>query len=331
MHSHMADHADWQLEEKVVALLEGHITSSASVKRNVDLPVLKSTSGRTRQCDVVIVEGNDPRKTISIVEVQKRQSKPEINEFNGWVEKMREVGAQHLICVSSAGFPRSIEEKADEIGPSIRLLTLKELEQRKWPIPSAICTNELEVIRYEKLLGLQMEGEHVFRVDPKNHNKPQDPDPHQKMFRLKDGRLLSATDIVDWHLFAHPKNLSALPKSQPIPLVVKFEWGWNEGLQFQDFGGTWVFLKGLLIQIRIHIRTQPLDWTLSAYEQRGWGEAAWILRGSAIIGGDSFDVAAPLKQVAPGHYSMGHPVTLGDFDAFVAFGDAGYMAQQFRG
>ena len=291
---------------------------------------MKSASGRTRQCDVVIVEGDDPRKTISIVEVQKRQSKPEINEFNSWVEKMREVGSQHLICVSRAGFPRSIEERADEIGPTVRLLTLRQLEQQEWPIPTVFCTQELEVVRYERLLGLRMEGEHVFRVDPKNHNNPQNPDPHQKMFQLKDGRLLSATDIVDWHLFAHPKNLSALPKNQSITLGIKFDWGWNEGLQFQDFGGKWVFLKGLVIQISIHIRTAPLDWTLSAYEQRGWGEAAWILRGRADVGGESFDVAAPLKRVAPGQYTIGHPVALGDLDAFVAFGEAGYKAHQLR-
>jgi len=142
----MADDVDWQLQEKVVALLERHIANSASVRRNVHLPVLKSASGRTRQCDVVVVEGKEPRTTISIVEVQKRQSKPDINEFNGWVEKMREVGAQHLICVSSADFPKSIHEKSDEIGPTVRLLTLRQLEQGQWPIPPTICSDELEVV-----------------------------------------------------------------------------------------------------------------------------------------------------------------------------------------
>ena len=125
----MTDKQDWKTQEKVVTIIERHLGQGAKVRRNVHLPVLESKIGRTRQCDIVIEEGTEPRQTISIVEVQKRGKKPEINEFGGWVKKMREVGAQHLICVSELGFPRSIKEEADLIGPTVRLLTLKKIEE----------------------------------------------------------------------------------------------------------------------------------------------------------------------------------------------------------
>nr|WP_320189842.1 hypothetical protein [uncultured Desulfobacter sp.] len=95
---------------------------------------LNSHKGATRQCDIVIKNGEPPRETISIVEVQDRVSKVDINTFDGWCQKMRDVGAQHLICVSKKGFPSSIIEKALRIGPTVRLLTLSELSSGNWPV-----------------------------------------------------------------------------------------------------------------------------------------------------------------------------------------------------
>jgi len=125
----------WEEMEEVVKLLERAISPEDSVERDVNLPSLSSRSGAMRQCDIVIKHGRPPRQTISIVEVQKRNRKVDINTFGGWCEKLREVGAQHLICVSQVGFPQSIREKAKQTGPSVRLLTLKEMESNdEWPI-----------------------------------------------------------------------------------------------------------------------------------------------------------------------------------------------------
>jgi hypothetical protein len=45
---------------------------------------------------------------------------------------MQEVGAQHLICVSMQGYPKSIiEDVAMSRGPTVRLLTLAELRDRQ--------------------------------------------------------------------------------------------------------------------------------------------------------------------------------------------------------
>ena len=317
----------WKTREKVVTIIERHLGQSAKIRRDVHLPVLGSKGGRTRQCDIVIEEGKMPRQTISIVEVQKRGKKPEINDFDGWCKKMRDVGAQHLICVSERGFPKSIQEEADKIGPTVRLITLQQLEE-SWPIPAAFCSETLEVVRYDELLGLQMKGQHLFRVDP-NAKGDERPNPHEKIFRLPGGPLLSATDIVDWYLFSNPKNIHELPKNKQITLGVRFNWGFNEELQYKDFGGNWVFLESLLIQIKIFIRSELLSWEASTYEQRGWGEIAWVLHASTVLDGKAFDIITPLKRVSPGEYRMGQPITIGDRDAFLSIGGTGYKAERY--
>ena len=102
---------------------------SAKVEHNVRRPVLGKPSRRPRQCDVAITSGPPHHPTVSIVEVQKRDSKPNITTFHGWYHKMQEVGAQHLICVSTRGYPKSIIDEAADIGPTVRLLTLNQLRE----------------------------------------------------------------------------------------------------------------------------------------------------------------------------------------------------------
>src|SRR5690554_6771620 len=123
----MANTPDWKSAEQIAAILEKALTPTAKVEHDVRLPVIGKR--RFRQCDVVITYGEHPRQTIAIVEVQKRRRKPSINTFHGWVQKMKEVGAQHLICVSALGYPKSIiDEVQTEYGPTVKLLTLEELE-----------------------------------------------------------------------------------------------------------------------------------------------------------------------------------------------------------
>jgi hypothetical protein len=313
--------AQWITLEKIVAIIERHIAPNARVRRNVWLPVLGSRSGRTRKCDVVIEEGAEPRKTLSIVEAQKRKDKPEIGEFNDWVEKMREVGAQHLICVSKRGFPQSIEEKADQIGPTVRLLTLKQLEQGEWPLPPTTFSDTLNVVQYHKLMGLQMKYPHLVKIDPKHKL----PNPEDKIFRLRNGRLVSTTDIMDWHLFGNPKNIMELPKNKHISLTVNFK-----GIfEHKTHSGKWINLEWLRIHIQLLIRSQKITWEFARYEQRHWGEIAWVLRATAMVGSNQYNLVIPLKRVGPGEYRMGRPVILGDIDAFISIGNQGYKAERY--
>lgn len=71
----MDSNKDWEFREKVITIIERHLSHSAVVHRNIFLPVLNSPIGRRRQCDIVVVEGTKPRQAISIVEVQKRDYK----------------------------------------------------------------------------------------------------------------------------------------------------------------------------------------------------------------------------------------------------------------
>jgi hypothetical protein len=119
--------------EQLIHLISKSIEPGASIEHNVFLPVLNSPSNRKRQCDVVIRSGPKHRKTLTIIEIQDRTSKVDINTFNGWLSKLEEVGAQHLICVSRLEFPESIKEKALLSGHKVKLITLKEISEDKIP------------------------------------------------------------------------------------------------------------------------------------------------------------------------------------------------------
>jgi hypothetical protein len=125
---------DWKLAEKVAALFEKSLSPDASVTCNEILHDL--ITGHPRQCDVVIRSGTHQRTT-TIVEVQDRADKVDRNMYGGWLDKMRCVGAQNLICVSVEGFPQSIvDDVRMRQGDSVRLLTLQALEQVAWPFQS---------------------------------------------------------------------------------------------------------------------------------------------------------------------------------------------------
>jgi hypothetical protein len=61
---------DWEITEIIVTIVERQIRPSAVIRRDVNLPVIGSKTGKTRQCDIVIEEGYDARKTILIIEAQ---------------------------------------------------------------------------------------------------------------------------------------------------------------------------------------------------------------------------------------------------------------------
>ena len=120
--------------EKLVQLIEQSISPGSVVEQNVNLPILGSKNGATAQCDIVIRTGKPPIETITLVEVQDRQKPVDINEFRGWQQKLQDVGAQHLYCVSRKPFPESIREKAALAGNTVKLITLTELNADKIPI-----------------------------------------------------------------------------------------------------------------------------------------------------------------------------------------------------
>lgn len=320
---------DCYIQEKVVALIEQFLDEEATIKHNVQLPVLNSKSGATRQCDVVIFQGKKPRQTISIIEVQKRGSKVEINDFSGWLKKRDGVGAQHLICVSEKGFPKSIIEQAELEGPSVRLMTLKNLESDGWPLPSNMFNEELDITEYEKLNGITVEGHHLIKV---KHMGQEHTDPHDARFRAPNSDLnMSATDVADWYLFKNPDQLINIPADGTSKLVeIYANWGMRVGLTYLDMGGTWVPLKSMRIQLRVSRHKGKLSWNASEYFQFDWGEGiAWAMRGDAEYKGKRVSVVVPIKTQGNGQYIHGHPHVIGDFDAFLIVGNQTYKAINF--
>jgi hypothetical protein len=76
--------------------------------------------------------------------------------------------------------------------------------------PSSIMSNKLDVVTYNRLTGIKIEPVHLIQmhpdIDPNNL-----PDPHCKMFIPPNREEpVSATDVTDWNLFAHPKNVEEL-------------------------------------------------------------------------------------------------------------------------
>ena len=118
--------------ERLVQLIEKSISEEAIIEHNVKLPNLLHP-GNFRQCDLVIASGRQPRQTVTIVEVQDRKSKTSINDFKGWLGKLNDVGAQHLICVSRHQFAKSIKDEAYASGNRVRLITLQELTEDNIP------------------------------------------------------------------------------------------------------------------------------------------------------------------------------------------------------
>lgn len=137
---------EWIELEHLVKLIEKSISPDSIVDHDVKLPVLNSQSGAKSQCDIVIRSGKPPRETITIVEVQKRNKRVDINDFRGWFQKVEDVGAQHLICVSRHDFPKSIKEKAFFSGNKVRLVTLQKLEVEN--IPLVLLNTKYEYVNF---------------------------------------------------------------------------------------------------------------------------------------------------------------------------------------
>lgn len=118
--------------EKIVALLEQSLDPEATIKHDVDMPILTSKEGHTAQCDVVIWSGQKPREIITICEVQDRHNKAmPPQDVRGFKQKGEEVGAQRVICISRKQFSASNKERAAQSGGSIVLMTISD-----WDIDS---------------------------------------------------------------------------------------------------------------------------------------------------------------------------------------------------
>ncbi|MHA1128647.1 MAG: hypothetical protein ACTSRN_06830 [Alphaproteobacteria bacterium] len=325
-------HKPGKLKEKVVTILERHIDQKAKVSCDVMMPVISNPALGKRQVDVLIETGTKDRPTRTIVEVQDRKSKPSRLEFDGWLEKMREVGAQHLMCVTSAGFPNSIVEKASTIGPTVRLFTLEQLEEARGALlPPTIMSNQMLVVAYEKLQAVQVVPIHPVQLHP-SLDPSISPDPHAKIFHPHGSQVpVSTTDVVDFHLFRFPKNIEELPQDgTKFTLKFGYDVSSDAPWKFIEANG-WVELKRFDVIINLRIHTHPIEWEHHAYEQIGSGEKGWILKGTTNYDGKETLVYLPLRKEGNGLYSAGRATALSENAAtFVSYGNIGHKAGSFQ-
>jgi hypothetical protein len=170
--------------EDIVYLIEKSINSNAHVEWNVELPILSSKIGATAQCDLIIKTGTKERETLTLAEIQNRGSRVEPNDFRGWIKKLEDVGAQHLICVSKNDFPESIKEQALLSGNKVKLIILKEIPDELIPFNVEFIHEEFTSIEFLKrgviyseslLNNLKIEENILMDLLENLHMRPNDP------------------------------------------------------------------------------------------------------------------------------------------------------------
>jgi hypothetical protein len=264
----------WKLIERVAALLEQTLSPEARVAHDVQLPVL-GMPGQFHQCDVVVRMGPGVRETTTIVEVQRRGRKVEINTFLGWLLKKDRVGAQHLICVSTVGFPDSVIAEAARHGPSVRLLTLKEIEQSKVPFDvfGTLVVNVFE--------GRNPRDVRIVRLDRDDASSPESLRGDERVFEI-DGRMYHLMDIARREM---QRSSIREPGTYEYPI--------DFGPVRCHHGGTGSLTIHLRFVIDVVVTRDRIPVVVSEYSQVGAGTVAWVATAREENGREYHLVFAP--------------------------------------
>ena len=142
--------------------------------------------------------------------------------------------------------------------------------------------------------------------------------------------FVSPTEVTDWHLFDHTKNLRELPHNgQLFTLRYGYDCDPTNPWHFITKNGS-VPMKRFEIQIELSVLSHPIEWEHNCYEQVGEGEVGWILKGSANYDGKDTTVYIPLRKEDGGQYFAGRPVAKSkNAETFIGFGDVGYKTENF--
>lgn len=268
--------SDWRARERLVAMLEKCLSPDAQIQHDVRLPVLGRS--RTRQCDVVLRFGKAPRDSLTIVEVQKRNRRPDITTFHGWVAKMREVGAQQLICVSSLGYPQSIvDEVATRLGPTVKLLRLEDLAKGATLSPFHLFPNLLETkpkFSVVDLGPLRIEGPvPMFQMQLRLDEQVFSVEAEEQLISLDEliARALNATDEI---ALPPPHEMANWSKTVTANIDSSHQ------VKFHHDGKA-LHVANLPVSVRITLdsRLTPIPVHELRYSQESLdGELAWVTR-----------------------------------------------------
>jgi hypothetical protein len=280
---------DWRITEKIAGILEKFITPDSTVEHNKFLPVIGRPERKKRQCDVVITFGSGIRKSIIIVEVQKRKSKPGITTFHGWVEKMREVGAQQLICVSELGFPQSIIDEVEKKygNNTIALMTLKEFDYMDSPHKIKLApyiihfTPQLNILSCSTLILQKNKNE-------KSANQTELPDINSAIFSINDdNKRYNFTELV-MALFNNNEEYSKiieLAQRETIEVELEIVESSNVSIFINEEKTK---VKSWIITIQVQMQQEVRDAKMKQYtysQELINGTIAWIASYSFPING----------------------------------------------
>lgn len=302
--------------EKIVELIERSISPGSIIRQNVKLPVLTSQVGSVRQCDVVIESGPEFRRSMTIVEVQDRKSQVNIGAFNDWLQKLDDVGANCLICISRKEFPESVKEIARFHGQRVLLINLKEA------MPDSLPLNFLSFyVKYENVsitdiscvsCCIEKGSVDLSSIDTKEIQS------HEKIWSRDKLEKLSIVEVLS-------------PLIKELHLDFK---GAIEGVAAFTFESDrrlvlYVFINGRFIRVGVNIKVNYtydnhfLPMTVSSYEQINHGVLAWVFEIEHITSDGKIKTKIPVVKHGENAYRMLDVINSTDFSSQVTVKDLG--------
>lgn len=310
----------WTTVEKVVALLEKSLAPDARVTHNVKLPCL--TTGHYEQCDVLIETGQEPRVTRTIVEVQRRNERVKPNDFRGWCQKMRDVGANRLICVSAKPFPRSIKDKvAKELGPTVLLVQLSALEAKQWPFQ--VVNNAMKVYKADVTVSDAIKPNPMLMFNPDHNPFREYTGEHisgsmlpNVIKREGQSELLPLMDLVNEGV----KLLNEHPELIHLPEGVHtVDQHWKPKGVSLCFNGKMAPIQEVRAQYVINNRAILFPFEILSYTQEGHRTLAWVVRASGKIDGQAAEIRFSCLPRADGGFSITVPQLFGIKEGVLLF------------
>src|SRR5882672_10529779 len=126
---------EWEVYERMVARLIAD-QSGADLCVTPNARVMGKISGTARQIDVLIDARHDTDNTRRlIVDAKHRRRKVDVKDVEGFLGLVNDVGATHGYLVTSSGFTKAAEKRA-QMTVSIRIMPVDRLENfdpSTWP------------------------------------------------------------------------------------------------------------------------------------------------------------------------------------------------------
>ncbi|MBO6524172.1 MAG: hypothetical protein JJ971_10130 [Balneolaceae bacterium] len=290
--------------EEIVELIEKSIDSDTVIERDVKLPLLNTGGKFYTQCDLVIKKGEAPRESITIVEIQNRKSKPSSNDFRGWVEKLNNVGAQHLLCVSKAGFTKSTKEIARNQGNRIMLVELREIPNEQIPVNFFKFESNYQEFSIENFESMEFNFSpidlDVYFLD-ENEFDLRGIKYSDKIFSYSKKEKVSLLDICADSV-PYVKEDSTGKKTLQIDINTPFYFYWEKVFIGLSLKMTFNWKK-VVYQI-------PID--LLSYEQDEHGTLIWLFHGSLETSNGQIDFTLPVKELDGAYWVSNYMATIPD-------------------